>query len=82
MTMYKLENAPNFLNALGLYDNILAFIMYLCFLNVTHLQPKFSLYSKGLEYLFAPLVPRTLSCGMKMLKADYGMRGRLMYRLG
>lgn len=56
-TINELEYAPNFLKALGLYNNVLAFIMYLCFLNITHLQPKFSLYSKGLGFLFGHLVP-------------------------
>ena len=81
-TMHDLEYAPNFLKAPGLLNNALAFIMSLCFLNITHLQPKFSLSGKGLGLLFAPLVPRTLSCEMKMLNAGYGMRGCRMYRLG
>lgn len=80
--MHELEYAPNFLKVLGLYNNILAFITYLYFLNIIHLQPKFSLYLKGLRFLFIPLVPSTLSCELKMLNASYGMRGCLMYRLG
>lgn len=78
---HELEYTPNLLKTLGLYNKVRVFIMHVCFLNIIHHQPNFSLYRKGLRVVYAPLVPRTLFCEMKKLSAGYGMRCCLMYSL-